>query len=44
MWETFEEMSGETLQVSMRDFEDMVEEKALNLIETAVGIIERNKK
>jgi hypothetical protein len=38
-----EEASGGAYQTSMHDFERVIEEESLNLIETAIGIIERNK-
>lgn len=40
----FEEITGGTYQTTMHDFEGVIEEEALSLIETAIGIIERNKK
>lgn len=40
----FEEVFGGAYQISMHDFERVIEQEALSLIETAIGIIERNQK
>jgi hypothetical protein len=40
----FENASGGTYQTTMHYFERVIEEEALNLIEMAIGIIERNQK
>ncbi|MDD2389514.1 MAG: hypothetical protein PHP23_07270 [Desulfobacterales bacterium] len=44
LFDFHEKIFGGTYHTTMHDFERVIEEKSLSLIETAIGIIERNQK